>query len=201
MQAESTGSSDESEHIVARTEIDHGSGDMDNKSVALPRRTLLRRLAMTGAVGWLGTVAGCADRSGNGPTTTGGGGIGTTSETVNAIADPTYGAILVDASGFSLYVFVPDTPGTSTCYGQCTDSWPPLIAEGTPTKGEEITAKIRTITRKNGPRQVTVAGHPFYLYRGDKQPGDTKGQGVKQFGGTWYLIAPDGSKRTKTRGT
>jgi predicted lipoprotein with Yx(FWY)xxD motif len=201
MQAEFTDSSAESEHTVARTEIDQGSGVMDGESVTLLRRTLLRQLATTGAAGWLGAVAGCADRGGNGPTTTGSGGIGTTSETVNAIADPTYGAILVDASGLSLYVFVPDTPGTSTCYGQCADVWPPLLAEGTPTKGEEITAKIRTVTRKNGPKQVTVAGHPLYLYRGDKKPGDTKGQGVKQFGGTWYLIAPDGSKRTKTRGT
>lgn len=115
--------------------------------------------------------------------------------TVNVFSDDTYGDILVDSNGFSLYLFVPDKTGKSTCYDQCANVWPPLISDGNPTKGDAVTAPIGTISRKNGAIQVTIAGHPLYKYKRDKQPSDTNGQDIKGFGGEWYLLAPDGSKK------
>ena len=40
------------------------------------------------------------------------------------------GPILVDARGFTLYVFDRDTPGTSACVDACAQTWPPLLIEG-----------------------------------------------------------------------
>src|SRR5262244_1002804 len=36
------------------------------------------------------------------------------------------GTYLVDGQEKSLYLFVPDKNGTSTCYGPCAIAWPPL---------------------------------------------------------------------------
>ena len=41
---------------------------------------------------------------------------------------------------------------------------------------------------------MTYAGHPLYTYVGDTKPGDTKGQGLVQFGAAWYVLAPSGDK-------
>ena len=38
------------------------------------------------------------------------------------------GEILVDADGKTLYLFVPDNKGDSTCYDACEASWP-IVAE------------------------------------------------------------------------
>lgn len=107
-------------------------------------------------------------------------------------SESTAGTILVDATGHSLYVFTSDTQnsGTSACSGGCLTNWPALISQEAPTAGDGVdSAKLGTITRDDGTKQVTYNGWPLYLYSGDAAPGDVNGQGV---GGKWYLIAPDG---------
>ena len=39
-------------------------------------------------------------------------------------AETDLGSILVDAEGFTLYIFTNDTEGTSTCYDDCAANWP-----------------------------------------------------------------------------
>jgi Secreted repeat of unknown function len=41
---------------------------------------------------------------------------------------------------------------------------------------------------------VTYNGHPLYYFAGDKAAGDTKGQDLHNFGGGWYVVAPNGQK-------
>lgn len=43
------------------------------------------------------------------------------------------------------------------------------------------------ITREDGKKQTTFRGYPLYYWAGDKAPGDTKGQGMKN---VWYVIDP-----------
>ena len=43
-------------------------------------------------------------------------------------------------------------------------------------------------TRSDGTRQVTYNGHPLYLFAGDHKAGDTNGQGINTFGGTWHAL-------------
>ena len=55
-------------------------------------------------------------------------------------------------------------------------------------------SKIALIKRSDGTTQVTYGGHPLYTYAGDAKPGDTKGEGLNQFGAEWNVLAPDGSE-------
>jgi hypothetical protein len=49
--------------------------------------------------------------------------------------------------------------------------------------------------------QVTYNGKPLYYYEKDSSPGDTKGEGAKQYGAEWYLVSPGGGKQEgKERG-
>ena len=41
--------------------------------------------------------------------------------------------------------------------------------------------------RQDGHRQVTYAGHPLYAFVGDKAAGQTNGEGIVAFGGTWHV--------------
>jgi predicted lipoprotein with Yx(FWY)xxD motif len=68
-----------------------------------------------------------------------------------------------------------------------------------PNKSDAVTATISTFSRKTGAPQIMAGPHPLYYYKPDKQPGDTKGQDIKGFGGEWYLLAPDGSEREKKK--
>lgn len=102
-----------------------------------------------------------------------------------------YGDVLVDSEGMSLYLFTQDEEGTSTCYGDCEDAWPPLTVEGEPSAGSDVTASLGTTERDDGSMQVTAEGWPLYYYAGDSEPGDTEGQGV---GDVWFLLAPDGTQ-------
>lgn len=107
-----------------------------------------------------------------------------------------YGQFLVDGQGMSLYLFLNDTAGTSTCYDGCAVAWPPLL---TKTKGIKAGKGINesmlgTVERKDGSLQVTYNGHPLYYYATDKKPGDVTGQDLDQFGEEWYLVKSNGNK-------
>ena len=112
--------------------------------------------------------------------------------TVNVGKNSKYSAFLVDGKGMTLYLFTKDSPGTSTCTGNCEKSWPPLLTTGKPVAGSGVDmSKFGTVTRADGTTQVTYNGWPLYYYAKDQQPGDTNGDGV---GSVWYLITPDGNK-------
>jgi predicted lipoprotein with Yx(FWY)xxD motif len=72
--------------------------------------------------------------------------------------------------------------------------WPPLTsAKGVAGHGLSASA-LGSIKRPDGTTEATYAGHPLYTYVGDAKPGDTRGQGLDQFGAEWYVLAPDGKK-------
>jgi predicted lipoprotein with Yx(FWY)xxD motif len=108
------------------------------------------------------------------------------------------GTYLVDGQGKSLYLFVPDTNGTSTCYGPCATAWPPLTGTATPKAGPGVNAAmLATTNRTDGSKQVTYTAHPLYYWSGDTKPGDTTGQGLNNLGGLWWLVAPNGTAIAK----
>src|SRR5262245_37442830 len=55
--------------------------------------------------------------------------------TVKAVPNATYGNIIVNADGSTLYQRDSDTATSVTCTGGCAAIWPPAIATGTPTAG------------------------------------------------------------------
>jgi predicted lipoprotein with Yx(FWY)xxD motif len=104
--------------------------------------------------------------------------------------DSALGTILTDSDGNTLYVFLADTDGESTCYDECEDNWPVLEARGELEAGDGIdTALLGTTERTDGTQQVTYGGSPLYYFAGDEGAGDTNGQSV---GDVWYVVGPDG---------
>jgi predicted lipoprotein with Yx(FWY)xxD motif len=99
--------------------------------------------------------------------------------------------VLVNAQGRTLYVFAPDTPNKSVCYGKCAAFWPPvLVPKGThvPATIPGITGKLGMAPRTGGARQLTLDGAPLYTFVKDKKPGDMTGQGRDVSGGYWWAV-------------
>jgi predicted lipoprotein with Yx(FWY)xxD motif len=110
------------------------------------------------------------------------------------LRDTRLGRTLVDGQGRSLYLFEADTAGRSNCHGACTSAWPPYLSNGAPQAGAGVAGgQLGTIPGTGG-AQVTYHGHPLYTYAGDRQPGDTTGQGLDQFGAKWFVVAPNGDE-------
>jgi predicted lipoprotein with Yx(FWY)xxD motif len=102
-----------------------------------------------------------------------------------------YGTVLTDGDGMTLYVFLDDADGESTCYDTCADTWPPVLADSDPVADVDVDeALLGTTQREDGAEQVTYGGQPLYRYQGDSAPGDVNGFGS---GGAWYPVAADGT--------
>lgn len=111
------------------------------------------------------------------------------------------GTYLTDAGGRALYMFEKDSRNTSTCSGECAEEWPPFAASAASSTDPAIqSGKLGSITRSDNARQTTYDGRPLYYYNDDTEAGDIEGQGKKEFGGSWYLVSPSGSKIEKGEG-
>jgi predicted lipoprotein with Yx(FWY)xxD motif len=100
------------------------------------------------------------------------------------LASTDLGEFIVDADGNSLYLFVPDSAGDSTCYDDCEAAWPILGEVADVGEGLDP-ALLGTTTRTNGDVQATYNGWPLYYFGSDAAPGDVNGQGV---GEVWYVV-------------
>lgn len=109
------------------------------------------------------------------------------------LTDSTFGPILSDGDGNTLYMYAPDTPDAATCTGGCAGAWPPFLFEGTPTVGEGLSGDLFTTVPGEGGSQLAYNGHPLYFFAGDTAPGDTNGQGS---GGVWFVLDADGNQIT-----
>ena len=97
------------------------------------------------------------------------------------------GSYLTDIKGMTLYNFKKDTPGKSACEDKCLANWPLYFVETVAAKDGLDAKNFGTITRADGQKQTTYKGMPLYFFAGDKAPGDTNGQGVKD---VWYVVTP-----------
>lgn len=159
-----------------------------------------RRIATwtAGAAALLLLLAACASKTNagsGGPSSTssatGAGGV-----TVNATSVGLLGTALVTSDGLTLYTLSADAGGKVTCTSTaCTGTWPPLLVPtgGTAMAGSGLNASmLGTITTPSGGKQVTYNKWPLYRFSGDSASGQTNGQGIVSFGGTWHPIAPTG---------
>jgi predicted lipoprotein with Yx(FWY)xxD motif len=139
-------------------------------------------------------VAGCGgggkSNASSGPPKTSSGATATV-----GVSNESLGNILVNSQGRTVYLFTRDSGTMSECSGACAVNWPPVRATAKPTIGSGANASlVSTTSRSAGAKQVTYNGHPLYLFKGDSSPGDTNGQGLNAFGGSWYALSPAGDQ-------
>jgi len=128
------------------------------------------------------------------------GGNAATSGATVKIAGSSLGRILVDPRGHTLYLFERDRNGVSACNTACQGYWPPFVSRSVPRTG--VQQSLLGLTRpQHGLRQVTYAGHLLYTFVGDKQAGQTTGEGLHNFGGGWDALAANGRKIEKSPST
>jgi predicted lipoprotein with Yx(FWY)xxD motif len=117
---------------------------------------------------------------------------------VVSTATTSLGRVLVDAHGHTLYLFGKDRNGKSACSGACAAAWPPLIATAKPRAGTGAAAsRLGTTRRSDGRLQVTYNHHPVYTFVKDTRKGQTNGEGLTAFGGTWDALSAAGTKVVK----
>ncbi|MEV8615031.1 hypothetical protein AB0383_45255 [Amycolatopsis sp. NPDC051373] len=103
--------------------------------------------------------------------------------------------VVINGAGMTIYRFDNDSPKPpkSTCNADCEKKWPPVKV----TKGTKVfiagikKSAIGVVKRDDGSLQLTIGNWPAYTFSGDKNPGDTNGEGV---GGTWFGMSPTGGK-------
>jgi len=106
--------------------------------------------------------------------------------------------LIVNSKGLAVYLLTGDSPSHPLCKGNCLTYWPAVTTTSSkPTLGAGITGKIG-VWKHNKINQVTLNGHPLYTFAQDSK-GAALGQGVKSFGGVWYVMQPSGTPMAKSK--
>ncbi len=79
----------------------------------------------------------------------------------------------------------------SNCTGGCLALWPPFYAQSIVAPSDLSPDNFTSFTRSDGAMQTAYNGMPLYTYIGDTKPGETVGQALFQFNGTWYVVPPN----------
>ncbi len=112
-----------------------------------------------------------------------------------------YSPVLVDSHGHSLYT-LSDSAGKMVCTGKCLAFWPPVVVSAATTHvslGAGVSGEIGFMRLSKTTKEVTFDGYPLYTFVKDTGAGQSHGEGVVAFGGTWELlrasalVAPAGS--------
>jgi predicted lipoprotein with Yx(FWY)xxD motif len=117
------------------------------------------------------------------------------------------GTILVTSAGDTLYFADQESSGSIHCVDACLRIWMPLtVASGqAATAGTGVGGTLATVTRPDGPAQITYDGKPLYTFTQDGGPGHANGNGVTDsFNNTkflWHAATASGSAAPTTAGT
>jgi predicted lipoprotein with Yx(FWY)xxD motif len=82
-----------------------------------------------------------------------------------------------------------DSKNHATCDASCQHYWPATAAG----KAHGTAATVGSTALPGGGTTETVGGWPVYTYSGDQHPGDVNGEGINEFGGTWYAVSTNGT--------
>ena len=96
--------------------------------------------------------------------------------------------VLTNVHGFTLYALSGERAGKFICVSaSCLKAWYPLVAaSNAPPKC--CVGSLGVVKRPDSSEQITYKGQPLYTFPGDANPGRSKGQGIKDAGGTWQAV-------------
>ena len=97
--------------------------------------------------------------------------------------ETTSGKVLTTPGGMTLYTFDKDTTGTSTCYGDCAQNWPPFLGGPDSKEADFLTLTTRT----DGTKQWAYDGKRVYRFSKDTKPGDKNGDNFRDM---WHVAKP-----------
>lgn len=97
------------------------------------------------------------------------------------------GTIVVTNDGKTVYTLT-NAGQQVPCSGACLQVWPPVMATG----GKATGTGVKNVAT-NASGQVTINGAPIYTFAPDSNAGDTKGEGIMSFGGTWHVVKASGT--------
>lgn len=115
------------------------------------------------------------------------------SAVIKTASNATLGAtVLTDAHGMTLYSLSGERSGRFICTSSaCVGVWHPVsAAAGSGPRGS--VGSLGTVKRPDGTEQVTYRGMPLYTFAQDQQPGEAKGEGLKDVG-TWKAVRTSAS--------
>ena len=105
-------------------------------------------------------------------------------------------SVLVTATGRPVYMLTGDSTRKPLCTSSsCQAAWPPLTTGATRPSGKGVKGKL-TIWHHHHMSQLMLNGHPLYKFASDSGGGTAAGEGIKSFGGTWYLLTASGASYT-----
>lgn len=106
-----------------------------------------------------------------------------TAYSVVVMSSASVGNYLANSTGFALYIYTKDSPGsgTSSCYSTCAANWPAFYSANLLVQPGLNASQFSTITRTDGSKQTTYKGYPLYYFRGDYASGQVNGQNVFGF--------------------
>ena len=109
------------------------------------------------------------------------------------------GNVVVDGKGRTVYILTNAAKKNVPCTDAsgCTGAWPDLpFPDGTSaaTAGSGINASLLgSMKLSDGETYPTYNGYLMYEYSGDSSSGQANGQGLKSYGGTWYVLNSSGN--------
>ena len=168
------------------------------------RQLLLGSLALGAAA----TVAACGSSSSSGAaagssSSASAGASSTAAVTISAKSVPGVGTVLVNGQGQTLYLLTSEKGGKITCTATngCTQAWPEtVVSSGPAAAGSGVQSSLLgTVKDASGNLEVTYNHWPLYTFAGDSGPGVAKGQGISNFGGTWYVLSSSGNPVTSSQ--
>ena len=125
---------------------------------------------------------------------------GASATVVKTASNATLGAtVLTDAHGMTLYQLSAEQNGKFICTSSsCLQVWHPVSGTAAAVPAGSV-GSLGTVKRPDGADQATYKGMPLYTFAQDQQPGDAKGQGLKDVG-TWaaVTIGSSGAAAAKT---
>jgi predicted lipoprotein with Yx(FWY)xxD motif len=148
------------------------------------------------------SASGGSSASASSPSAAGNAGASTSSITISAKSVSGLGTVLVNQKGQTLYMLTSEKGDKITCTASsgCLHAWPEtdLPSGDTAAKaGSGVKASLLgTVKGATGQMEVTYNGWPLYTFIGDSAAGQAKGQGLTNFGGTWYVLNTAGSPVT-----
>jgi predicted lipoprotein with Yx(FWY)xxD motif len=162
---------------VTEPSIQHSRVDGMRENTIVRHRVTIPLIA----VGIAALASACGGSGSGGSTAsvgTNSGGGSTAAASATSVHSGPNGQFVTDTSGRTLYIFSADTSAMSHCSGACATTWPLYMSNGS---------------------QVVYKGHPVYYFAGDSAAGDTKGEGINNFGGLWTMVKPDGTALTMSQ--